>query len=186
MLRQSIRLAFVAALQHLPAKQRAVLLLADVLGWSAAEAAETLGLSVAAVNSALQRARATLAARDLGDTRVAGAAEALSAAQASLVERYLHAFERYDVDALVGTFGEATRPSCYGFGETLFQVFTEMATRRLQADRFYTKDFNAATYTAEGIAWVSNASMKSVLLRAYPQLKDTKLAASHNAFYPWN
>jgi hypothetical protein len=89
------------------------------------------------------------------------------------------------VDALVGTFGEATRPSCYGFGETLFQVFTEMATRRLQADRFYTKDYNAATYTAEGIQWIADASMKSVLLRHYTQLANTGLAKLQNAFYPW-
>jgi hypothetical protein len=89
------------------------------------------------------------------------------------------------VDALVGTFGEATRPSCYGFGETLFQVFTEMATRRLQADRFFTKDFNATTYTAEGIQWVADASMKTVLLRANPSLRTTGLATSSNAFYPW-
>lgn len=89
------------------------------------------------------------------------------------------------VDALVGTFAEATRPSCYGFGETLFQVFTEMATRRLAADRFFTKDYNAATYTAEGIDWVAKANMRSVLLRAYPSLEDTGLAASRNAFYPW-
>ena len=90
------------------------------------------------------------------------------------------------VDALVGTFGEATRPSCYGFGETLFQVFTEMATRRLQADRFYTQDFNAATYTQEGLDWIANASFKAVLIRAYPQLANTNLANVQNAFYPWN
>jgi RNA polymerase sigma-70 factor (ECF subfamily) len=95
MLRQSIRLAFVAALQHLPPKQRAVLLLTDVLGWSAAEVAESLESSVAAVNSALQRARATLGTRDLGDAR-----EALSDAQSALLRRYVAAFERYDVDAL--------------------------------------------------------------------------------------
>jgi len=89
------------------------------------------------------------------------------------------------VDALVGTFAESQRPSCYGFGETLFQVFTEMATRRLESDRFYTKDFNATTYTAEGIQWISDASMKSVLLRAYPSLNNTGLATSQNAFYPW-
>src|SRR6059058_3301595 len=94
-LRQSIRLAFVAALQHLPPKQRAVLLLIEVLGWSAAEVAATLDTSVAAVNSALQRARATLATRDLGEARAS-----LSDAQRGLVERYVAAFQRYDVDAL--------------------------------------------------------------------------------------
>ncbi len=90
------------------------------------------------------------------------------------------------VDALVGTFGEATRPSCYGFGETLFQVFTEMATRRLQADRFYTSDYNATTYTAEGIKWIAVASMKSILLRHYPELRHTNLSDTQNAFFPWN
>jgi RNA polymerase sigma-70 factor (ECF subfamily) len=96
-LRESIRLAFVAALQHLPPKQRAVLLLTEVLGWSAAEVAESLDTSVASVNSALQRARATLATRDLTEAR-----GPLSDAQASLLDRYVEAFERYDVDALTG------------------------------------------------------------------------------------
>ncbi len=100
-LRQSIRLAFVAALQHLPPKQRAALLLTDVLGWSAAEVADSLDTSVAAVNSALQRARATLATRDLGDTR-----GSLSDAQAALLDRYVAAFERYDVDALTALLHE--------------------------------------------------------------------------------
>lgn len=100
-LRQSIRLAFVAALQHLPPRQRAVLLLAEVLGWSAAEVAEGLDMSVAAVNSALQRARATLATRDLGD-----GAGPLSEAQSTLVSRYVEAFERYDVDALTSLLCE--------------------------------------------------------------------------------
>lgn len=94
-LRQSIRLAFVAALQNLAPKQRAVLLLMEVLGWSAAEVAESLETSVAAVNSALQRARATLANRQ--DSVPA----ALSASQESLLKRYVSAFERYDVDELV-------------------------------------------------------------------------------------
>ena len=89
------------------------------------------------------------------------------------------------VDVLVGTFAEATRPSCYGFGETLFQVFTLMATRRLQADRYYTDDFNAATYTAEGIDWIDHTTFKSVLLRNYPELKTTSLVNVQNAFYPW-
>lgn len=100
LLRQSIRLAFVAALQHLPPRQRAALLLAEVLGCSAAEVADSLDTSVAAVNSALQRARATLASRDLGDGRT------LSDAQAALVDRYVAAFERYDVNALTALLCE--------------------------------------------------------------------------------
>ncbi|MRG96265.1 sigma-70 family RNA polymerase sigma factor [Polyangium spumosum] len=99
-LRQSIRLAFVAALQHLPPKQRAVLLLTEVLGWAAAEVAESLGTSVAAVNSALQRARATLSARDLSEPR------ALADGQSALLERYVQAFERYDMDAFAALLHE--------------------------------------------------------------------------------
>jgi RNA polymerase sigma-70 factor, ECF subfamily len=93
-LRQSIRLAFVAALQNLAPKQRAVLLLIEVLGWSAAEVAETLETSVAGVNSALQRARATLAHRR------DSAPAALSASQEQMLQRYVEAFERYDIDQL--------------------------------------------------------------------------------------
>jgi RNA polymerase sigma-70 factor, ECF subfamily len=95
-LRQSIRLAFVAALQYLPPRQRAALLLTEVLGWSAAEVAGCLGTSVAAINSALQRARATLASRD-----VAAIAEPLTEPQTELVDRYVDAFLRYEVDLLV-------------------------------------------------------------------------------------
>ncbi len=94
-LRQSIRLAFVAALQHLPPKQRAALILTEVLGWSASEVAECLETSVAAVNSARQRARATLAGRAR-----AGDAEPLTESQSELLERYVDAFHRYDVDGL--------------------------------------------------------------------------------------
>ncbi|MBI2403738.1 MAG: sigma-70 family RNA polymerase sigma factor [Gemmatimonadetes bacterium] len=94
-LRESIRLAFVAALQCLPPRQRAVLLLTQVLNWSAAETAQSLDMSVAAVNSALQRARATLEARN-----PAVVPRALSEAQRQLLARYVEAFERYDVDAL--------------------------------------------------------------------------------------
>jgi RNA polymerase sigma-70 factor (ECF subfamily) len=101
MLRQSIRLAFVGALQHLPAKQRAVLLLTEVLDWSAAEIAESLDTTVASVNSALQRARATLSTRDL-----TGEPAPLSQSQSSLLERYVHAFETYDVDALTSLMRE--------------------------------------------------------------------------------
>ena len=94
-LKESIRLAFVAALQYLPPRQRAVLLLTQVLSWSAAETAEALDMSVPAVNSALQRARATLDARN-----PAVVPRALSDEQRRIVERYVAAFEAYDVDAL--------------------------------------------------------------------------------------
>jgi RNA polymerase sigma-70 factor (ECF subfamily) len=100
-LRQSIRLAFVAALQHLPPRQRAALLLTEVLGWSAAEVAECLDMTVAAVNSGLQRARATMAAR--GAT---ASPEALNEDQTELLERYVAAFQRYDVDGLVSLLRE--------------------------------------------------------------------------------
>jgi RNA polymerase sigma-70 factor (ECF subfamily) len=100
-LRESIRLAFVAALQYLPPRQRAVLLLTQVLNFSAAEAAESLDMSVAAVNSALQRARATL------DTRnPAVVPRALSEEQRTLVARYVQAFERYDIAALTALLHE--------------------------------------------------------------------------------
>ena len=94
--RDTVRLAFVAALQHLPPRQRAVLILCEVLRWRADEVAELLDTSVASVTSALQRARATLAARD---TEAATAAE-LDAADRALLDRYGEAFERYDIDAL--------------------------------------------------------------------------------------
>jgi len=94
-LRQSIRLAFVAALQQLPARQRAALLLTEVLGWSAAEVAECLETSVASVNSALQRARATLGNRNLSP------AEPLTEEEQEVVDQYVDAFQRYDVDTLV-------------------------------------------------------------------------------------
>ena len=95
--RESIRLAFVAALQKLPARQRAVLILCEVLRWQATEAAELLETSVASVNSALQRARATLAA---------GEGEQLDPTvdpeHQALLARYVDAFERYDIPMLVG------------------------------------------------------------------------------------
>ena len=94
-LKESIRLAFVAALQYLPPRQRAVLLLTQVLSWSAAETAEALGMSVAAVNSAVQRARATLDARN-----PAVVPRPLSKEQEQLLARYVEAFERYDIEAL--------------------------------------------------------------------------------------
>ncbi len=93
--RESIRLAFVAALQHLPARQRAVLILCEVLKWKAVEVAELLDTSVASVNSALQRARATLAAADLQRLD-----DPVDPEHQALLARYVDAFERYDMKAL--------------------------------------------------------------------------------------
>jgi RNA polymerase sigma-70 factor (ECF subfamily) len=95
--KESVRLAFVAALQHLPARQRAVLILREVLQWKAAEVADLLGTTVASVNSALQRARATLAEHDLDSPTPAE----MDADHQELLDRYAEAFERYDVGALV-------------------------------------------------------------------------------------
>ncbi|MFI7698288.1 sigma-70 family RNA polymerase sigma factor [Nonomuraea sp. NPDC049480] len=94
--KETIRLAFVAALQHLPPRQRAVLILRDVLKWSAAETAGLLGTTVTSVNSALQRARARLPATGEADAEV----------DESLLDRYVSAFERYDVAALVSLLHE--------------------------------------------------------------------------------
>src|SRR4051794_1778480 len=101
--RETIRLAFVAALQHLPPRQRAVLILCEALNWRASEVAELLDTSVAAVNSALQRARATLEARDLS---TADPEPALAEPDRELLARYVEAFERYDMEALTSLIHE--------------------------------------------------------------------------------
>ena len=105
---ESIRLAFVAALQRLPAKQRAVLILREVLDWQASEVAELLDTSVPSVNSALQRARATLAKTnsDAGDS-----GRPLSDADRAMLERYVAAFERYDLKALTSLIREDAKQS---------------------------------------------------------------------------
>jgi len=102
--RETLRLAFVATLQHLPARQRAVLILRDVLRWKATEVADLLGTSVASVNSALQRARATIAAGDLSPTDDAPAP--LDEEQRALLDRYVDAFERYDMSSLTSLLHE--------------------------------------------------------------------------------
>jgi RNA polymerase sigma-70 factor (ECF subfamily) len=99
--RETIRLAFVAALQHLPPRQRAVLILCEVLRWKAAEVAELLETSVASVNSALQRARATLEASDIDPSE-----PALDEPDRELLARYVEAFERYDMEALTSLIHE--------------------------------------------------------------------------------
>jgi RNA polymerase sigma-70 factor (ECF subfamily) len=101
--RETIKLAFVAALQHLAAQQRAVLILREVLRWKATEVAELLDTSVAAVNSSLQRARATIEASDIGQTE--GPAP-MDEAQSALLARYVDAFERYDIESLTALLHE--------------------------------------------------------------------------------
>ena len=104
---ESIRLAFVAALQRLPARQRAVLILREVLDWQASEVAELLDSSVASINSALQRARATMAKTNA----VEQAPQPLSEQDRKMLERYVSAFERYDLNALTALIREDARQS---------------------------------------------------------------------------
>ena len=101
--RETIKLAFVAALQHLPPQQRAVLILREVLRWQAAEVAELLDTSVAAVNSSLQRARATIADCEISET---DGAQPMDDAQRALLARYVDAFERYDMESLTSLLHE--------------------------------------------------------------------------------
>ena len=98
--RETVRLAFIAALQHLPPRQRAVLILREVLRWKATEVAELLETSVASVNSALQRARSALAASDVTAT------DPMDEEQRALLARYVDAFERYDLDSLTSLLRE--------------------------------------------------------------------------------
>src|SRR5438105_6726434 len=104
--RETIRLAFIAALQHLPPRQRAALVLCEVLRWQASEVAELLDTSVASVNSALQRARATIAETDAAETT-----DELDDAGRALLERYVSAFERYDIDELTSLIREDAKQS---------------------------------------------------------------------------
>jgi RNA polymerase sigma-70 factor (ECF subfamily) len=106
--RESIRLAFVAALQHLPARQRAALILCEVLRWKASEAAELLDMSIAAINSALQRARATL---DSSGTSLEDAPRSIDPAQRELLARYVEAFQSYDIDGLTAVIQEDAQMS---------------------------------------------------------------------------
>jgi len=102
--RESVRLALIAALQHLPPRQRTVLILRDVLRWRANEVADLLDMGVAAVNSALQRARATLASCDIDASALSDAT--VEGADRELLDRYVDAFERYDIDSLTALLHE--------------------------------------------------------------------------------
>jgi RNA polymerase sigma-70 factor, ECF subfamily len=141
-MREAVQLAFVAAIQHLPPRQRAVLLLRDVLGWSAAETAALLEASVASVNSALQRARATLETRfprDRSGARPAGSGP--DAGQRALLERYVRAWETDDVEGLVALLREDAVLSMPPFphwyrGHDAIRFFLEWAWREGPPGRF--------------------------------------------------
>jgi hypothetical protein len=91
-----------------------------------------------------------------------------------------------DLDLLVGNLAEMRRPTNFGFGETLFEIFILNASRRLQADRFFTELYREEVYTAEGLSWIDDASLKEVLLRHYPELRATGLMNVENGFEPWD
>ncbi|WP_068830146.1 peroxidase family protein [Pseudomonas sp. BMS12] len=88
------------------------------------------------------------------------------------------------IDTLVGMLAETVRPDGFAFGETAFQIFIMNASRRLMADRFYTKDYRPEIYTPEGLAWVENSTMVDVIKRHNPQLASS-LVGVENAFKPW-
>lgn len=90
------------------------------------------------------------------------------------------------LDLMIGTLSEGHRPANFGFGETMFQIFILNASRRLQADRFYTDNYDEETYTREGLDWIDSSTFKTVLLRNYPELGQTGLANVTNAFEPWD
>ena len=90
------------------------------------------------------------------------------------------------LDLMIGTLAEGVRPKGFGFGETMFQIFILNASRRLQADRFYTELYNEETYSKEGLEWVDKNTLKTVLLRHYPELAKSGLANVKNAFEPWD
>jgi len=89
------------------------------------------------------------------------------------------------LDVMIGSFAEGYRPPGYGFGETSFQIFIAMASRRLMTDRFFTSDYNATTYTQEGLDWIDDSNFNQVLIRNYPELTD-RLENVENAFFPWD
>jgi tetratricopeptide (TPR) repeat protein len=91
-----------------------------------------------------------------------------------------------ELDLLIGTLAEAQRPKGFGFGETVFQIFIVSASRRLQADRFYTDCYNEDVYTPEGLRWIDQTDLKTVIQRHYPGLAYTGLANIKNAFEPWD
>lgn len=127
--------------------------------------------------------------RQLGLTPIASFEELTSDAEQVMKLEAVYGSDPGDVeklDLLVGTLAEGQRPTGFGFGETMFQIFILNATRRLQADRFYTDSYNAEVYTPQGLRWIDAADLKTVILRHHPELASTGLANVKNAFEPWD
>ena len=163
--RETIRLAFVAALQHLPPRQRAVLILCEVLRWKAAEVAELLETSVASVNSALQRARATLEASNLTAVETA---PSVDAADADLLARYVAAFERYDMEALTSLIHEDAKQSMPPFDLWLAG-----------------RDDILAWWVGPGIACSGSRIIPTVAANGAPAFGQYKPRESGDGFEPW-
>jgi RNA polymerase sigma-70 factor, ECF subfamily len=163
--RETIRLAFVAALQHLPPRQRAVLILCEVLRWKASEVAELLETSVASVNSALQRARATLEAGNASSTETA---PTVDEADAELLARYVDAFERYDMEALTSLIHEDATQSMPPFDMWL----------RGRADVF-------SWWFGPGIGCRGSRVIPTVSANGSPAFGQYKPSESGSGYEPW-
>jgi RNA polymerase sigma-70 factor (ECF subfamily) len=163
--RETIKLAFVAALQHLPPRQRAVLILCEVLRWKASEVAELLETSVPSVNSALQRARATLDAREVS---AADPAPPLGAAERELLTRYVEAFQRYDMEALTSLIHEDATQSMPPF---------DMWLRG--------RDDILTWWAGPGIACSGSRVIPTVSANGSPAFGQYKPSESGSGFDPW-
>jgi RNA polymerase sigma-70 factor, ECF subfamily len=155
----------VAALQHLPPRQRAVLILCEVLRWRASEVAELLETSVASVNSALQRARATLAA---ADPKALEASASVDRADAALLARYVDAFERYDMDALTSLIHEDATQSMPPFDLWLAG-----------------RDDIFAWWVGPGAACRGSRVIPTVSANGAPAFGQYKPSTSGSGFEPW-
>jgi RNA polymerase sigma-70 factor (ECF subfamily) len=163
--RETVKLAFVAALQHLPPRQRAALILCEVLRWQASEAAELLGTSVASVNSALQRARATLEA---GNLSPAEAPARLDEADEQLLARYVQAFEAYDIEALTALVHEDATQSMPPFDLWLSG-----------------RDDIFAWWFGPGIGCRGSRVLPTVTANGSPAFGQYKPAESGSGYEPW-
>jgi RNA polymerase sigma-70 factor (ECF subfamily) len=163
--RETIRLAFVAALQHLPPRQRAVLILCEVLRWKAAEVAELLEMSVASVNSALQRARATLEARNISATDTT---PSVDKADSDLLARYVAAFESYDIDALTSLIHEDATQSMPPFDLWLSG-----------------RDDIFAWWLGPGIGCKGSRMIPTTAANGAPAFGQYKPSASGDGYEPW-